>query len=328
MPHAPQFPIYIISKGRAQSRFTVKTLNKINVPFRIVVEEQERAEYAAVIDPARILVLDPEYQRRYDTFGRAGAHLGTGSGPARNFVWDHAVTEGHAFHWLMDDNIRYFYRLNRNVYGEVLDGTVLRCMEDFVLRYENVALAGPNYFMFAPRKQKMPAFRLNTRIYSCLLIRNDIPFRWRGRYNEDTDLSLRVLKAGWCTVLFNAFLQHKEVTMRVKGGNTDTIYKEGTGAKSRMLAEMHPDVAEVVERWGRIHHFVDYTPFEKNHLILKPGAAVPAGLNEYGMEVIDGGKRRGSVPFSKRYAQAEPPPAKKKTAARKTRTAAVPSAGA
>jgi len=28
------------------------------------------------------------------------------------------------------------------------------------------------------------------------LIRNDIPYRWRAKYNEDTDLSLRVLKDG------------------------------------------------------------------------------------------------------------------------------------
>ncbi len=79
--------------------------------------------------------------------------------------------------------------------------------KDFVLRYENIAMAGPNYFMFAPRKRKHPPFSLNTRIYSCNLIRNDLPFRWRARYNEDTDLSLRMLKAGWCTVLFYVFLK-------------------------------------------------------------------------------------------------------------------------
>lgn len=33
------------------------------------------------------------------------------------------------------------------------------------------------------------------RAFPCILIQNDIPFRWRGRYNEDTDLSLRALKA-------------------------------------------------------------------------------------------------------------------------------------
>jgi hypothetical protein len=45
----PQFPIYIVSKGRADSRMTVKVLESMGVPFHIVVEEQERAAYAAVI---------------------------------------------------------------------------------------------------------------------------------------------------------------------------------------------------------------------------------------------------------------------------------------
>lgn len=283
----PQFPIYIVSKGRAKTRFTSKTLEKMGVPYWIVVEEQERDEYAAVIDPAKILVLDKAYQRDYDTFDDLGETKSKGPGPARNFAWAHSIAAGFAWHWVMDDNILYFYRLNRNTFGEVLDGTIIRCMEDFVLRYENVAMAGPNYFMFAPRKQKMPPYALNTRIYSCNLIRNDVPFRWRGRYNEDTDLSLRMLKAGWCTVQFNAFLQHKEVTQKIGGGNTAEFYaKEGTLPKSRMLCDMHPDVSEVTHRFGRWHHFVDYKPFKNNLLIRKSGLAVPAEPDEYGLKLI------------------------------------------
>ena len=87
------------------------------------------------------------------------------------------------------------------------------------LRYKNVAMAGPQYKFFAPDRQKLPPFVRNTRIYSCNLIRNDLPFRWRGRHNEDTIKSLDVLKAGWCTILFNAFLQDKAPTLTIKGGN-------------------------------------------------------------------------------------------------------------
>jgi len=295
----PQFPIYIVSKGRHKSRFTSKTLEKMKVPYFIVVEEQERADYAAVIDPAKILVLDKRYQRDYDAFDDLGMTKSKGPGPARNFAWEHSIAAGHAWHWVMDDNIRYFYRLDRNVYGEVTDGTVLRCMEDFVLRYENVAMAGPNYFMFAPRKQKMPAFVLNTRIYSCNLIRNDVPYRWRGRYNEDTDLSLRMLKDGWVTVQFNAFLQHKEVTQRVAGGNTAEFYaKEGTLPKSRMLVEMHPDVAMLVEKWGRAHHHVDYGPFKDNALIRKAEITIPERVDNYGMVKIPAVRKIKTVPWS------------------------------
>ena len=89
----------------------------------------------------------------------------------------------------------------------------------------------------------MPPFVVNTRIYSCLLIENSAPYRWRGRYNEDTDLSLRVLKDGLCTIQFNAFLCGKVTTQRMKGGNTKEFYSdEGTLPKSQMIADLHPDV--------------------------------------------------------------------------------------
>lgn len=282
----PQFPIYIPSKGRWESRLTAKALDAMGVPYRLIIEEQERDAYASVIDPSRLLVLDPEYQRRYDPADDLGDTKPKGSGAARNFGWDHSISEGHTHHWMVDDNIRAFYRLNRNLKVPVADGTIIRAMEDFSLRYKNVAMSGPNYFMFASRKTAMPPFTPNTRIYSCNLIRNDTPFRWRGRYNEDTDLSLRMLKAGWCTILFNAFLQEKSQTLTMKGGNTDTVYRDGTLPKSRMIADLHPDVARVAWRFGRWHHFVDYGPFKTNKLIRRDDFEPPAEPNEYGMRLV------------------------------------------
>lgn len=297
-PNQPRYPIYIPSKGRFESRLTAKALDKIGVPYRIIVEEQEYAAYAAVIDPRRLLILDPEYQRGYDPCDDLGFTKSKGSGAARNFGWDHSVSEGHARHWMVDDNIKAFYRLNHNLKVPVGTGAIFRAMEDFSDRYKNVAMSGPNYFMFASRKTKMEPFTPNTRIYSCNLIRNDAPYRWRGRYNEDTDLSLRMLKDGWCTILFNAFLQEKSVTLTMKGGNTDTVYVGGTLPKSKMIADLHPDVARVAWRFGRWHHFVDYGPFKKNKLILRPDIEIPAGPNEYGMRLVKVERARESTGVS------------------------------
>jgi hypothetical protein len=301
----PQFPIYIVSKGRAKSRLTSKFFEKVGVPYRVVIEEQEHADYAAVIDPKKLLVLDKAYQRDYDTFSELGAEKGTGSGPARNFAWDHALSLGAPWHWVGDDNIERFYRLDRNVYGEVMDGTIFRCMEDFCGRYANVGMAGPNYFMWAPRKNKMPPFVMNTRIYSFNLIRSDLPFRWRGRYNEDTDLSLRMLKAQWCTILFNAFLQHKSTTLKMKGGNTDSIYTDGTLAKSKMIVDMHPDVARLTlndRRFNRPHHMVDYSSFKNIPLIRKEGVRTK-GADEYGMVRVD---KETAAPWTKKGPRVAP----------------------
>lgn len=277
----PRHPVYIISKGRWESRLTSKALEKMGVPYRIVVEPQERAKYASVIDPAKILVLP-------------FSNLGQGSIPARNWVWEHSVSEGAERHWILDDNIKVFYRLNRNNYHPVATGTVFKIAEDFVDRYENVALAGFEYEMFITKKAKCAPYRLNTRIYSCILIRNDLPHRWRGRYNEDTDLSLRILKDGWCTILFQALMMLKTTTMKMKGGNTDELYKgDGRLKMAQSLREQHPDMAKITWKWNRWQHTVDYSRFKENLLVRKPGVDIPEGVDNYGLVLVDRHHREG-----------------------------------
>jgi hypothetical protein len=275
--YQPKFPIYIPSKSRSESSLTAHFLESINVPFRIVIEEQQYADYNRFFPAEKLLILDPKYQEEYDTFDEFGGEFSRGSGPARNFIWEHSIAEGHEFHWIMDDNIQLFAIMQNNQRIPVGDAMIFQAMEEFVLRYENVGMAGPNYWMFAPSRAKFAPFTLNTRIYSCILIRNDVPLRWRGRYNEDTDLSLRMLKNGWATVLFKSFLQYKMTTQQMGGGNTEAFYSDkGTLPKSEMLREMHPDVTQVVWRFKRWHHFVDYTPFKDLGLIRKAGVELPA----------------------------------------------------
>jgi hypothetical protein len=281
----PQFPLYIVSKGRADTRLTARHLAGLGIPYFIVVEAQEADAYRAVIEGGEVLVLDPAYQRDYDAFWKLDDGVSRGSGPARNFAWDHAIASGAEWHWCMDDNINGFFRYHRNKKTPCTSPALFAAMEDFVLRYKNVGMAGPQYAMFVTRKRnRWPPFVLNTRIYSCNLIRNALPMRWRGRYNEDTDLSLRVLKAKWVTVLFNAFLQWKMPTLTMKGGNTDTIYVGGTDAKSRMICEMHPDVAQMHHRFGRPHHLVNYDGFDQR-LVFREGFVAPSEADNYGMEL-------------------------------------------
>ena len=50
-----------------------------------------------------------------------------------------------------------------------------------------------------------------------------------------------------------------------------------------MIADMHPDVAKVVWRFNRWHHYINYKPFKKNKLLKKKGLIIPKGVNNYGM---------------------------------------------
>ena len=177
-------------------------------------------------------------------------------------------------------------RRNNNTKIRVSSDAIFRASEDFVDRYENVAMAGLHYDYFAPNISLRPAFRLNSRIYSCILIQNDLKHRWRGKYNEDTDLSLRVLKDGHCTMLFYAFLQEKISTReKLKGGNTEEVYGDTDNRFefAESLRKQHPDVVTVTKKFGRYHHHVDYRPFLNNKLVKKEGITIPEGVNNYGM---------------------------------------------
>jgi hypothetical protein len=294
----PKYPMYIVSKGRHESMFTSRTFAAMKIPHYIVIEPQDYDRYVVALEQFKI---NPYATLLVAPF----SNHGDGPGRARNWAWDHSISIGAEWHWVFDDNIKHFYRLNDNSRYRVMSGAIFNAMEDFTTRYENVYIAGPNYYFFCADSQTYPPYVPNTRIYSALFIRNDCKHRWRGRYNEDTDLSLRVLKDGDATIQFNAFLQGKMGTQLLKGGNTEEFYHkegqldkekwrggnmnaEGTVNKSKMLVDMHPDVATLVWKYGRWHHFVDYSIFRKNELKLKPGVTINRGaLNEYGLHFVD-----------------------------------------
>ena len=287
----PRYPIYIVSRSRSERCYTSRFLSQMEVPHFVVVEPQDVAAYQEKVANkyATILELDMSYKDKYETLDDwDNATHSTGPGPARNFAWDDSIKRGYKWHWVMDDNATEgFHWFWHNVKVKCRTGALLAACEDWVDRYDNIAMFGPNYKMFVTMDAYHPPYTMNTRIYSCNMIRNDVPFRWRGRYNEDTILSLDMLKAGWCTVQANWALFGKCTTQKVKGGNTEVFYsKEGTKPKSEMLAKVHPDVAKVVWKFHRWHHYVDYSGF-KQTLHLKEGVVPVPGENNYGMRVIN-----------------------------------------
>ena len=299
-----RYPIYIISKGRAESRLTVKSLDDMGAMYRVVIEESEYDDYAAVINPNRLLLLpegfrdNPQWARRCEDTGLLG-----GSIPVRNWVWEHSINEGHKRHWILDDNIHNFYRLHNNRKTKMTTPTCFRVCEDFTDRYTDVKMSGMNYAFFCPASTKRPPYYHNTRVYSCILLANDVygELYWRGKYNEDTDLSLRVMKGGYHTFLFNQMLCGKVATLTMKGGNTKEVYNidqpgntDTRGGENfdyrREFAEslhaQHPEEVNITQKWGRWHHHIDYSQFQHTKPTKKPGLNIPKGNNEYGLKLV------------------------------------------
>lgn len=277
MKVAPRYPVYVISKGRFENNLTAKFLIKDGTPFHLVVEPQEADQYKANYGAENVYVLP-------------FSNLGLGGIPARNWVWEHSKAAGFERHWILDDNIRSIKRRFKAYRLICNSGPALAAVEDFVDRYENIAIAGMNYTMFCADKNRYAPFYLNNHVYSCLLIKNDLPHRWRGRYNEDTDLCLQVLADGWCTVLTNAFLIDKMQTMKMAGGNSDQLYKsDGRLKMARSLERVWPYVVTVDRRYNRPQHKVrdEWKKFD-TPLKRKPEVDLEKlpKTNEYGLKLV------------------------------------------
>lgn len=272
-----RYPVYIPSKGRWDVQTTGLMFDAMGIDYRFVVEECEADQYIERLGVGKVLVLP-------------FSNLGQGSIPARNWIWDHAISSGAKKHWVVDDNIDGLVRCNYNRRLSI-KGTAspIAAIEDWCDRYENIAFAGPHHQGFVDsRRPTVTPIWMNRRVYSFILVNTSLPYRWRGKYNEDTDICLRALKDGWCTVLFRSLLMNKGATLKMKGGNTETVYAEDEHRRkfAESLAEQHPDVVKITYKFGRWHHQVDYSPFERNPLLMRPDV-VPVPVNdEYGLELV------------------------------------------
>lgn len=254
MASKSQYPVYIISKGRAYNPLTAKFFIKYGIDFKIVIEPQEKDEYVKAVGINKILVLP-------------FSNLGLGSYPARNFCWEHAKSQGYKYHWIFDDNIRGFSKWINGKKQMINEGSNPLIYVENIINKNNIDIGGFEYNNFSTRPPKKP-FKRNCHVYSAMLIKNDLPYRWRLKYNEDIDLCLQVLHNGGSTCSCVYYLTNKVSTSsKMKGGNQDELYKNNATEKkilkAKMLEKTWPQYAKTVIRFNRPHHFVDWKIFSK-----------------------------------------------------------------
>tara|TARA_R110002072_G_scaffold223_3_gene1661 strand:+ start:1367 stop:3040 length:1674 start_codon:yes stop_codon:yes gene_type:complete len=281
-----KYKIYCITKGRYEKQTTRKYLEEMGADYYLVVETAEVQKYIDNGCPKeKILEFTPEAKK--DITHTCQKWIDGGSIPVRNFIWEHSINQGQLRHWCLDDNLDGFHRLYKNARVPIKSPVVFRAVEDYADNCKNLYMCGLNYSSMVPEISRRRSLTTNnTRIYSCILIHNSLDNaiikhtkdkteteywtnRWRGAYNEDTDLSLRLLKCGLPTILFNNLLCNKMTTNSCKGGNTDSIYKgDGLQKKLEQLLLFHGDVAKQSNKFKKEnHHQVDYSGFKENKVI-------------------------------------------------------------
>lgn len=254
MAGQPKYPIFIISKGRAYNPITAKNLEKAGLDYLIAVELHEADDYINVLGNDRVLIMP-------------FSNLGLGSFPARNFCWEYAKSKGHQYHWLFDDNIIEWKKWHNGKRTHIDDlFTAFRYVEQFT-DLHNIDISGfeePNFSVRVPKKP----FKINCHVYSAMLIKNSLPYRWRLKYNEDVDLCLQVLHNGGTTASCVYYLADKVSTSaKMKGGNQDELYKGNDPKKkllkAKMLEAQWPQYVKTVIRFNRIHHLIDWKVFKR-----------------------------------------------------------------
>jgi hypothetical protein len=267
----PQYPVYIPTYKRFETCYTARTLEELDMSIYIMVirnetneiENYRKSVQSFQLKHAKLLIIPDDFYKEQEELGNDYSVI------PRNYIYKHALESGYTHHWCLDDNIKGFFRKNRgNVLPFIGTGFPLFFVEEYIKKYSNVYQAGIQYHHLSFPMMTRPPIILNSRVYSCMLIKHVDGFRWRGKYNEDTDLSIRLLKAGYATMTFQNILCGKQTTCTVKGGNTDDIYKTKDGylKKANSIVEWHPDVTKFAMRYGHPHHFVDYRAFECNDL--------------------------------------------------------------
>lgn len=248
------YPVYIISKGRYDLTLTADNLQKSNINYLIAVEPQEYDLYVKKLGKDKVLKLP-------------FSNLGLGSYPARNFCWEHAKAKGYKYHWLFDDNIQCWKKWINGKRKSIEDIKPAFLYVEQYAKKTNIDILGfeePNFVVKPPRKP----FKHNCHVYSAMLIKNDLPYRWRLKYNEDVDLCLQVLHNGGSTASCIYYMADKVSTAaKMKGGNQTELYQgnkaEKNLLKAKMLEAVWPQYAKTVIRFNRHHHLINWKIFKK-----------------------------------------------------------------
>jgi hypothetical protein len=249
-----KYPVYIISKGRAYNPMTAKNFDNAGIDYLIAVEPQEEQEYVNALGKDKVLVLP-------------FSNLGLGSYPARNYCWEHAKAKGYKYHLLFDDNIQGFAKWINGKRKKIDDIQYALKYVELSLDKSNADISGfeePNFVVKVPKK----AFKVNCHVYSAMIIKCNIPYRWRLKYNEDIDLCIQVLHNGGKTTSCIYYMADKVSTaQKMKGGNQDELYKGNDPKKNllkaKMLEAVWPQYTKTVIRFGRHHHMIDWKIFNK-----------------------------------------------------------------
>lgn len=176
------YPIYIPSKGRAQTATTPALLDNADVPYTLVVEPQEYDSYTQQYPHANYHVLERN---------------NAGIAYVRNAIL--ALNKGR--YWMMDDDLKGLYRVVRKRCNRENAAAILMEAQAYFERASLIAQLGLEYQQIAWSASK--PFALNSYCDVCVCIDAalaGVQYRKEVELKEDRDFTLQLLASGLSTL--------------------------------------------------------------------------------------------------------------------------------
>ena len=146
----------------------------------------------------------------------------------RNYILNYFYEKGETRIWMLDDNIKKYQRYNKGQKINNFDKNIFTSIEKHIEQLDNVGICSHNVGSTVKADGQRPVIIENSKHYSSMLLLTQPEFRFKWKYNEDIGISIEYILSGKLNLCFNHMLFIKNTSGKDKGGNTNTIYQDGS----------------------------------------------------------------------------------------------------
>jgi hypothetical protein len=263
------FVIFILTHGRPDKIFTLKTLKKHGYTGKIIIvidnEDKSIDEYLKKYQNVEIFdkkAISKTFDEA-DNFEDRRAII-----YARNVCFEIAKKRGYKYFMQLDDDYtRFEYRIyNENIHKPKtinnLDSVLLALLEFYKKsNFHTISIAQGGDFIGGKQNQMAKKPTLFRKCMNSFICSTERPFQFIGRINEDVNTYVKEQSKGLLmgTIPFVSLVQ--KTTQKNKGGMTDLYLDSGTYVKSFYTVLFNPSccyIKPMGDKHYRLHHSIQW----------------------------------------------------------------------
>lgn len=263
------FVIFILTHGRANNVYTLKTLRKHGYTGKIVLvidnEDEQADEYYRNFENVEMFN-KKEIAKTFDeadNFQDRRAII-----YARNACFDIAKRLGYKYFIEMDDDYTYFeYRLYSNEIQKPKDvlnlDNVLLMIFDFYksTNFSTISIAQGGDFIGGKNNNMAKKPSIYRKCMNSFFCSTERPFKFVGRINEDVNTYTYKQSIGLLMGTIPIVALGQKTTQKNKGGMTDLYLDSGTYVKSFYTVIFSPSscyIKPMGDKHMRLHHAIKW----------------------------------------------------------------------